>query len=215
MSKSCPSCGGPSLDGHVCARCARKAYGGARQHRFGQGQSASAGPDLHYLDGVVHPRIVRAMHAADAALRRAGVPHALVGGLAVGVHGAPRATRDVDFLVGEEAFEHHGGGLVTVRAGVPVAFEGVAVDPLSIGAGEKFLRRTMEKAPVVGGVPVLPIAALVYLKLKSPRGKDRGDIEEMIKAGAVDAAATRAYLKRAPVALRRKFDAILASVERE
>lgn len=38
------------------------------------------------------------------ALTSLGVRHALVGGLAVGVHGHPRATKDIDFIVGAEAF---------------------------------------------------------------------------------------------------------------
>jgi hypothetical protein len=33
------------------------------------------------------------------AFEKAGVPYALCGGLAVGVHGYPRATKDIDFLV--------------------------------------------------------------------------------------------------------------------
>ena len=42
-----------------------------------------------------------------------------MGGLAVGANGFPRATKDVAFLVGDEAFERHPGGLVTFRPGVP------------------------------------------------------------------------------------------------
>ena len=48
----------------------------------------------------------------------------VVGGLAIGANGFPRATRDVDFLVGAEAFEHHADGLVTLRAGVPFQVTG-------------------------------------------------------------------------------------------
>ncbi len=58
------------------------------------------------------------MKLASEALTRAGVRHVVVGDLAVGANGYPRATKDVDFLVGSEAFEHHAGGLVTLRAGV-------------------------------------------------------------------------------------------------
>lgn len=39
----------------------------------------------------------------SALLAALGVPHVLVGGLAVGVHGHIRATKDVDFMVGESA----------------------------------------------------------------------------------------------------------------
>ncbi len=37
--------------------------------------------------------------AVERALRSAGVPHALCGGLAVAVHGYPRLTRDIDLLL--------------------------------------------------------------------------------------------------------------------
>lgn len=40
----------------------------------------------------------------------------LVGGLAVGVHGWPRWTKDVDFLIGREGYDEHPAGLVTLKA---------------------------------------------------------------------------------------------------
>ena len=76
-------------------------------------------PDPSLLDAVVSPIVIEAMRTASAALSRAGVRHVVVGGLAVGANGYARATGCVDFLVGNEAFEHHEGGLVTLRAGVP------------------------------------------------------------------------------------------------
>ena len=71
-----------------------------------------AAPDPSLLVGVVAPEVLDAMRVASAALKSAGVRHVVVGGLAVGAHGYPRATKDVDFLVGDEAFEHHPGGLL-------------------------------------------------------------------------------------------------------
>ena len=59
---------------------------------------------LRSLDGVVSADILATAEEVSRRLTALGVPHALVGGLAVGVHGHPRATRDVDFLVGTEAF---------------------------------------------------------------------------------------------------------------
>jgi hypothetical protein len=51
----------------------------------------------------VTPRldIVEELGLALDALRRDSVPHALCGGFAVAVHGVPRATKDIDFLVPE------------------------------------------------------------------------------------------------------------------
>src|SRR5438128_8817672 len=72
------------------------------------------------------PSTVReaALEAAQE-LSRLGIRHVLCGGLAVGAYGYPRGARIVDFLVGEEAFEHH-GTIVTLRA--PFQVRGVPVD---------------------------------------------------------------------------------------
>ena len=104
-------------------------------------------PDPSVLRGVVLPEILEAMEVASAALRSAGVRHVVVGGLAVGANGFPRATRDVDFLVGEEAFERRAGGVVTLRPGVPFQVKGVAVDLLSADAAEPFLAATLDSEP--------------------------------------------------------------------
>ena len=53
---------------------------------------------------VASETLERALRVSDA-LHECGVRHVLIGGLAVGVHGHPRATKDGDFLVGDEAFE--------------------------------------------------------------------------------------------------------------
>ena len=60
-------------------------------------------PDLSLLNGVVAPEILAAMRSASAQLARTGVRHALAGSLAVGAWGYPRASKGVDFLVGDEA----------------------------------------------------------------------------------------------------------------
>src|SRR5580704_20745 len=97
------------------------------------------GADLSSMDDVVSPRVLDAMRTASSELARLGVRHALVGGLAVGAHGYPRATKGVDFLVGEEAFEHHAGGIVTMKPGVPIQIGGVLVDLLSAQPDERAL----------------------------------------------------------------------------
>ncbi|MBL8924084.1 MAG: hypothetical protein JNJ54_34825 [Myxococcaceae bacterium] len=150
-------------------------------------------PDLSLLEGAVSPTVLTAMRAAAAQLDRLGVRHWLVGGLAVGAHGFPRATKDVDFFVGDEAFEHHAGGLVTMKPGVPIQVAGVIVDHLSAQAGEEFL--TVDLPAPGNSLAVAPIEVLIYLKLKSPRLKDRADVVELLKAGA-DLPRCRAWLER-------------------
>lgn len=161
-------------------------------------------PDPSLLDKVVAPEVIDAMKRASEALVRAGVRHVVVGGLAVGANGYPRATSDVDFLVGAEAFEHHPGGMVTLRAGVPFQMNGVAIDLLSPGASEPFLEETLRAPP--GSMISAP--PLIYLKLKSPRHKDRTDVIELIKAG-VDVDECRAYLAAHAPAFLAAFESAL------
>ena len=60
---------------------------------------------LEDLRGVVADSILVRAVDTSARLTDLGVPHMLIGGVAVGLHGYPRATKDVDFLVGPEAFK--------------------------------------------------------------------------------------------------------------
>ena len=80
--------------------------------------------------------------------------------------------------------------VVSMKPGVPIQVNGVAIDLLSVQTGEDHLASALE-APM-GSIIEAP--QLVYLKLKSPRLKDRADIIELIKAG-IDVQACRAYLK--------------------
>ena len=172
-----------------------------------------AAPDLALLHDVVSDRVLSAMRAAAAQLSRLGVRHWLVGALAVGAHGHPRATKDVDFLVGDEAFEVHSGGLVTMKPGVPIQANGVVVDHLSAQDDEAFLREALP--PASEELSVAPIEVLIYLKLKSPRMKDRADVVELIKAGA-DVPRCRSWLvQHAPTLVESLDEARLAASAEE
>lgn len=160
-----------------------------------------ARPDPSLLLGVVAPEVLDAMKVASLALKRVGVRHVVVGGLAVGAHGFPRATKDVDFLVGDEAFERHQGGLLTLRPGVPFQVNRVAVDFVGVDASEAFLAAALEAeaGSMIEGPP------LVYLKLKSPRHKDRTDVIELVKAG-LDVDLCRNYLSAHAPSFVAEFD---------
>ena len=62
--------------------------------------------DIKDTFSFVAPKVREAALKTAAQLKHLGIRHALAGGLAVGAHGYVRATTDVDFLVGEEAFDH-------------------------------------------------------------------------------------------------------------
>lgn len=105
-----------------------------------------------------------------------GVPHVLIGGLAVGFHGHVRATRDVDFLVGPEAFASMAPLLVfrpeisgLVRIGhtdlmsVPPPYPSLAAE---LRLGEE--------------LPVISLDALVLMKLDANRPRDREDVRVLL-----------------------------------
>jgi hypothetical protein len=167
-------------------------------------------PDASLLDDAVAPKVLDAMHLASRALSALGIRHVVVGGLAVGANGYPRATKDVDFLVGDEAFEHHPGGFVTMKPGVPIQINGVAIDLLSVQAGEEHLASAFE-APM-GAIIGAP--QLVYLKLKATRQKDRADVIELIKAGLA-LEACRAYMAKHAPELVPMFDDLVAKAAAE
>jgi hypothetical protein len=167
-------------------------------------------PDLSLLADIVAPKVLEALRLASDALTAANVRHVVVGGLAVGANGYPRATKDVDFLVGGEAFHHHATGLVTLRAEIPFQVNGVAVDLLSPEADEPFLEETLAAPPG----SVVEAAPLVYMKLKSPRRKDRVDVIELIKGG-IDFQQCRTYLAAHAPSLVPALDQCLADAEAE
>lgn len=143
----------------------------------------------------VAPKVGDAAIKTAAQLQQLGIRHALAGGLAVGAHGYIRATiEDVNFLVGEEAFEHH-GGLVTFKPGVPIEVDGIRIDylsPLALGAQ---LEETLTTPLVSKGIPIVPVEVLIYLKLVAKRRKDMVDVVELLRTGAA-AKKVRHYLQQ-------------------
>ena len=154
------------------------------------------------------------MTDASESLRSMGVKHMLVGGLAVGAHGWPRATRDVDFLVDDSAFVKTESGVVTLRAGIPVQAHGIAIDTISVREDERHLLASIASAQSSEGVPVAPIEALVYLKLASPRAHDRQDVVNLVRAGA-ELDRIRGHLSAHAAHLLEKFESIVLEAARE
>ncbi|MEO6724845.1 MAG: hypothetical protein ABIU20_04970 [Blastocatellia bacterium] len=142
----------------------------------------------------VAPKVRDAALKTSAQLTHLGIRHALAGGLAVGAHGYVRATTDVDFLVGEEAFDHQ-GLLVAFKAGVPIEVDGIRIDYLSPTSLGPQLEEVLDNPPMTEGLAVVPIEVLIYMKLVAKRRKDMVDVIELVKAGA-DLYRARTYLKQ-------------------
>jgi hypothetical protein len=163
--------------------------------------------DLKEIFNFVSPEIREAAIKTAAQLNHLGIRHALAGGLAVGAYGYIRATTDVNFLVGGEAFEHH-GPLVTFKPGVPIEVVGIRIDyltPLSLGPQ---LEETLEHPPTSHDLAVIPIEVLIYMKLVARRRKDQMDVIELLRAG-VDEKQVRTYLQQYAADLIPLFDDLI------
>ena len=148
----------------------------------------------------LHPDIKIATLEASKALADAGVRHTVIGGIAVGAYGYLRATRDVDFLIGDEAFESS-GLIVSFRPGLPIMVGGIPVDYIPVEEDEDFLEDEFDNE-------VVSLPALIYLKLKAGRRKDIHDVRELIESG-IDEDEVLDYLIEVDDELAAKFRKIL------
>ena len=155
----------------------------------------------------VSPKVRDAALRSAAQLSLLGIRHALAGGLAVGAYGYVRATADVVFLVGEEAFEKH-GLLVTFKAGVPIEVDGIRIDYLSAVALGSQMERVFDQALTSAGIAIVPIEALIYMKLVARRRKDQVDVIELLKSG-IDHKPIRLYLQQNAADLTPLFDELV------
>src|SRR5258706_16476740 len=163
--------------------------------------------DLKEVFRFVSPQVRDAAVKTAEQLNQLGIRYALAGGLAVGAHGYIRATTDVDFLVGEEAFEHH-GTIVAFKAGVPIEVAGVRIDylsPVSLGAQ---LEDVLDHPPMNEGLAIVPIEVLVFMKLAAKRRRDLVDFVELGKVGA-DVKRVRDYLEKYAADLLLSFEELV------
>jgi hypothetical protein len=162
----------------------------------------------------------RAFAEAYKAYGKLGLRYVVCGGIAVGSYGNPRNTKDIDFLVGDEAFQKH-GPLIAFAKPMPLQAYSVSIDPVPLpedGRLWKVLNDALS-APFVDvslGYPVLllPATELAYMKLATPRSKDRGDVVEMIRTGSVDVERLAGWVVGSDE-LGRRLEAVLLEVEAE
>jgi hypothetical protein len=132
----------------------------------------------------LQPTLVDAVRAAHERYASLSVRHVVVGGFAVGVHGRVRATKDVDFLVGGEAFLPS-SSILSFREGIPLAAGKVPVDSIPIPAGhEATFEQALDDAAAhrldVDGIPIMGVPHLVLMKLIAKRRQDLADIVAML-----------------------------------
>ncbi|MEL6178199.1 MAG: hypothetical protein AAFS10_04560 [Myxococcota bacterium] len=145
------------------------------------------------LEQVVAPKVLLDAFETSDRLRALGVPHALVGGLAVGHHGYPRATKDVGFIVGTEAFATT-SPLMTFREELADVVSWGIIDLLAALPDDPLLEAALQLPPP-GAVPIVSIEVLVLMKLRAGRTQDLADIEHLVGAG-MDVAGVLEWLRQ-------------------
>lgn len=167
------------------------------------------------------------LQRATAALEKAGIAYAVVGGNAVAAwvarvdRAAVRNTQDVDILLRRADLDAAAEALAQVGfvrrhvAGIDMFLDGPkakARDAVHVVfAGEKVRAEYVEPAPDVAESEmadqhrVLSLDALVRMKLTSYRRKDQVHLLDLIDVGLIDAS----WLSRLPVALAPRLQELL------
>ncbi len=156
--------------------------------------------EVNVLQEVVSPAILR--RAADISRRLAelNIPHVLVGGLAVGVHGHPRSTKDVDFMVGEEAFASTTPFLIyrdELKGSVSVGETDIMSVPTRYPGLADELR-------LEDDIPIISLRGLILMKLDAFRARDREDVRVLLGQDMSRVRGVRDYLQEhAPLLISR------------
>lgn len=159
------------------------------------------------LREVVSLAILQRAGDMSCRLRQLGIPHVLIGGLAVGVHGHPRATKDVDFLVGVEAFESVEPFLV-YREELKELVRIGETDIMSVPDAYPSLA---EELRLEDEVPIISLQGLVLMKLDANRPRDREDVRVLLEQSPNRIREVRDYLLEHAPGLVSRLAEVLAS----
>ena len=158
------------------------------------------------LQEVVSPAILSRARDISRLLKELGIPHVLIGGLAVGIHGHPRATKDVDFMVGAEAFSST-DPLLIYRDELKDLVHIGETDIMSVPA--KYPGLTAELR-LEEGIPVISLRGLVLMKLAAFRARDQEDVRVLLQRAPGRIRDVRDYLQgQAPELLIRLAEVLV------
>jgi hypothetical protein len=159
-------------------------------------------------------------------LKKAGIPYAVLGAMAVNAHGAERTTRDVDILLTPEGLERFReafvGEVYDPVEGRPRRFierqSGVVVDCLVTGRypgsgkpGPLAFPDPAEASQEIEKVRVVTLPHLVQLKLAARRYYDFGDVVALIRTHHLD----ESFLPQLHASVHRDFIECLEEKRRE
>lgn len=159
------------------------------------------------------PTYERAVREVSRMLAEAGIRHALVGALGANAYRSrPRTTEDIDFLVGDEAFQTHAAGFVTMRVPV-IEFAGVDIDQVPLTAALRVLEDELNHAPISEGVPMATLELIVVMKVLAGRTQDLADVEAIVESGA-DRERLRTAVQRLASDREETLERLFANVDR-
>jgi hypothetical protein len=159
-------------------------------------------------------------------LKRAGIPYAVAGGMAVNAHRYERTTKDVDILLTREGFAEFTARFVPKHYRPVPGFSRrfvdrvneVTVDILQTGLfpgsgkpGPVAFPDPAAVAELVRSISVLDLATLIQLKLAARRHRDFGDVVELIRFNNLD----ETFANRLHPTLRRDYIECLEEKRRE
>lgn len=155
---------------------------------------------IDVLQSVISPVLLKRAADLSRHLKLLNIPHALIGGLAVGLHGYPRTTKDVDFLVGNQAFASTTPFLI---------YKDELKDLVRIG--ETDLMSVPDKYPSLASelrleddIPLISLRGLILMKLDAFRTRDQDDIRNLLSKFPYEIRSLRDYLaEEAPLLINR------------
>ncbi len=146
-------------------------------------------------------RVHETMNRVARRLESAGIPYAIVGGMAVNAHGHQRTTGDVDFLLTSASFNAFlqivASGEFSRITGRPRRFldpvTGITFDFLVTGMfpgsgrpGPIAYPDPLDVATTIRDLPVVNLAILIQLKLAAHRHQDFADVVNLIAVHKLD-----------------------------
>ncbi len=171
-------------------------------------------------------KVHQTMNRLVEALEAAGIPYAIMGGMAVNAHGHARTTADVDVLLTREGFDEFRKRLVgTSFDPVPQRgrrftdrANGVKLDVLVAGhypgsgkPGPVAFPAPGDVSEVIEGKRVVNLPTLIQLKLAARRHQDFADVVNLIGIHNLD----EEYLDKLHPSLHRDFIECLEEKRRE
>lgn len=158
------------------------------------------------MRGLVHPNVLERAALVSLRLKELGVPRALIGGLAAGVHGHAHVTGDVDFLVSSAALDGGTEG-ATFRTELFELAELGAWHLIVVPDEHPWLEAELSLSD---GVPIVSLPALIATKLLAYRYGDRADIQRLLVCDDARIADVCDYLAEHAPALLCRFGRVVA-----